>query len=131
MAAHARGGFALLGRMRSDNRLGQICMAFLTCLFGDVEIAFGDLNRLVESARGEIKRMPEPVRCLGGVLAKQAWRRMAIIAGRDSTMRRLQPAVVLFIHDVAIGARGGVIREIGSSFGVNKGVNAYARGEAD
>ena len=89
MTTHARGRLALLRRMRSDNRLGQIRMAFLTGLFGDVEIAFGDLNRLVKGAGGEIEGMPEAIRRLGGIFAKHTRWCMAIIAGRDSTMRGL------------------------------------------
>ena len=131
MAPYARGFIAVVcRRVRPVYRLCQLGVTLVARLFGYGQIARADLDGFVETARREIEGMPKAIRRLGGVFADQARWRVAIVAGRHRTMRRFQPAVILLVHHMAIGARSRVVSQIRSAFGVNKGVNAHARSQA-
>jgi hypothetical protein len=52
-------------------------------------------------------------------------RRVAVVAYRYLPVARLDPAVVLLVHDVAVGAGTGVVREIRRPASVDER-NAYA-----
>src|SRR5262245_46460713 len=75
--------------------------------------------------------MPEPIRCLRGVFADKICRGVAAIAGGNCAVRRLEPAVELFTHDVAVGAGCRVVTEIGPTLGIGKSINADANGNPD
>src|SRR5262249_22829304 len=70
------------------------------------------------------KGMADPVRSVGGILADEAWRGVAVIAGRHRTVRRLEPAVELFAHDVAVGAGCRIVSEVGPTLGIREGIDA-------
>ena len=124
VAAHAGNSLTALRRMRAVDRLRDFGVTLQASLFGDRQIAFADLNGFVKAARGEVKRMPKSVGGFGGVFPHQARRRVAIVAGGDRAMRRLQPAVVLLVHNVAIGARSRIVGQIGVALGVHERVGA-------
>ena len=49
---------------------------------------------------------------------------MAIVACGNRVMAGLYPSVVLRLHDMAVGASLRIVREVGISPGVNKGIKA-------
>ena len=75
--------------------------------------------------------MPESVGCLRRIFADEVCRGMAMVAGRHRAVRRLEPAVELFAHDVAVGASRRVIRQIGPTLGISKSIDADADSDAD
>src|SRR5262249_2198233 len=75
--------------------------------------------------------MPEPIRCLRRVFPDEICRGVAAIAGRDPPVRRLEPAVEFLLHDVAVGAGRGIIREVGPTLGISEGINTNANGNTD
>ena len=46
-------------------------------------------------------------------------------------MRRLEPAVELLAHDMTVSASRWIVSDIGPTFGIGKGVEADADGNAD
>jgi hypothetical protein len=96
-------------------------MALLTGLLSDLQVAFLDLDRF---ARGEVERMPEAVRGIRRVLAEEIRWRVAVVAGGYGAVRRLQPAVLLLVHNVAVGARRVIVHQVRRAFGVNERVDA-------
>jgi hypothetical protein len=100
-------------------------------LFGDLPAVRFDLNIVLVTARGEEKRMPEPIRCLGRILADKVCRRVTAIAARNGAMRRLEPAVELLLHDMAVGAGCRVVSKVGPALGVGEGIGANPDGNAD
>ena len=81
-------------------------------VFRDLVIEPGDLDGVRVIAAGEVKRVPESVVSFHCILADEVVRGMAIVTGRYRVVARLLPGVILRLHDVAIGARRGVIRHI-------------------
>src|SRR5215475_14659750 len=75
--------------------------------------------------------MPEPVRCLRRIFAHKICRGVAAIAGGNRAVRRLEPAIELFAHDVAVGAGCRVVSEIGPTLGVGESINTDANGNTD
>lgn len=45
---------------------------------------------------------------------------MTIVADCDRVMTRLDPAVVLVVHDMAVSARFRVVTQVGITLGINK-----------
>ena len=56
---------------------------------------------------------------------------MAAIAGRNRAVRRLEPAVKLLAHNVAVGTGFRVIGEVGPALGIGESINADAKGNAN
>ena len=108
--------------MRPGNGLHDIQMTFVAGALRNLQIVWLDLQRVRMPARCEREGMPETVGSLGGILADEAGGRVAIIANRDGAMARLDPAIVVLLHDVAIGAGCGVVGQVGSALGVHEGV---------
>src|SRR5262245_17399077 len=75
--------------------------------------------------------MPEPVRCLGCIFADEICRSVAAVAGGNRAMRRLEPAVELLLHDMAVSAGRRIIREVGPTLGIGEGIDADANGNTD
>ena len=118
-------------RMRCFNGINDFSMAVATRLLGDVTAVRLDLNIVLIAAGGEKEGMPEAVRGLRRVFADQVFRRVTAVAARDRAVRRLEPAVELFTHDVAVRARRGVVGHVGPAVGVGERVGANADGHAD
>src|SRR6266536_80359 len=102
-----------------------------TGLLGDLPTVRFNLNIVLVAARSKEKRMPETVRCLRRILADEVCRGVAVVAGRNCAVGRLEPAVELFAHDVTVGAGLRVIRQIGPAAGVGECVYADADSDAD
>ena len=131
MTADARG--AVRGRMfvlRSFNHFGNRSVALATCIIGDLLVPFRDLDRVGIIARREIKRMPETVLRLRRVFTNEVSRGVTVVAGRHAAMARLDPAVVLLLHDVAIHASLGIIGHVGATLGVNERESADSERQA-
>ena len=56
---------------------------------------------------------------------------MAIIANGGGPVRRLQPTIILFLHDVAVCTGRGIVGEIGPTLGVGKCVRTHSGRNAD
>ena len=114
-------------RDRFDHRLMTITARFL----GHLPVTLGYLDRLVERVGSEIIRMPKAVRGLCVIFPDEIMRRVAIVAGRNGVMARFLPAVVLLVHYVTIGARAGVVAQIGISLRIHERVHPDPRGQTD
>lgn len=91
-----------------DHRLVAIAAALLS----NCAIAGLDLDWLVEDAGREGGRVPEPVRGFRDILGDRAFGRVTVVAGSSFAVASCQPGGVLWLHDVAIGARTRVIGQI-------------------
>ena len=122
-------GGGMFGRRPFDG-FRNVCVTFATGFVGNFLVSFGDLNGVGIIAGGEIERVPETVLRLGGILAHKIRRGVTIVAGRHTPMARLDPAIVLLLHDVAIHARLGIVGEIRRALGVDEGVSTHAKRES-
>jgi len=107
-------------RGRAFNHFNDTGVTFSASIVGDLLIAFGDLNRIRIVARREIERMPEAVLRLGGILANEISRRVAVITGRYTAMARLDPTIILILHDMAIHASLGIIGHVRAALGIDE-----------
>ena len=94
--------------------------------FGDLPIVRFDSQRLWKIPGSEGKGMPESIRGLGCILRKESRRGMAIIADGDLAMTRLDPAVVILRHDVAVCAGGWIFGQVGRALRIDKGISSHA-----
>lgn len=126
------GGFVgvRLGRAMTFDARHDVRVTFAAGVFGNPAVAFCDLDVIGIVAGGEIERMPETVLRLGRILADEIRRRMTVIACRHAAMAGIDPAIVLLLHDVAIHARLGIVREVGRALGIDESVSAHAEGQA-
>lgn len=97
-----------------------------TVFLNDVPTALFDLNRFVEILKSESLRVSVTVLDLGQVFAQEIDRHVAIVAGRDIVMRRLEPPFVLVAHDVAIDTRPRIVGEVRRPFSVLKRVRPHS-----
>src|SRR5919109_3606079 len=98
--------------MRPFDCFHDATMTGSTGLLGDGLIARPNPQGFWESPGGESKRVPEAVCGLGRVFGQETRRRVAIIADRCRAMARLDPSVIVLLHDVTVGARGRVIGQV-------------------
>ncbi len=86
---------------------------------------------LMKVLESETLGMPGAVFGFAQVFGDERVRRVAIVARGDGVVGRLQPAVVLVAHDVAIYARLRVVGKIGEPFRVMERVTPEPREYAD
>lgn len=65
--------------------------------------------------------MVESVQRFGEVLGNEAGRSVAIVADGHGAVGGLDPALVLFVHHMAVGAGRGIIRHVRMSPGIAEG----------
>lgn len=111
---------------RTFDRADELRMALPARRLGDSAIHPSDHDWLVEFAGGERERMVRAILRLREILWDQRGGRVAVVARRHGIMRRLQPRIVVRLHNVAVGTRGGVIRQVRSALCVDEGVTANA-----
>src|SRR5688572_21803960 len=112
------------------NRIRNWFVTITACVFGYFVILWGNAQRVGKTAGSKIKGVPESVSSLDLVLAEQIIVRcMTIVAAGDRVVTRLRPGRVMFAHDVTIRARRRIVREIGTTLGVNKGERADPDGD--
>src|SRR5262245_27667979 len=80
--------------------------------FEDASVARSDPDWLVEVFQRERLGVPEAVLRLGHVFADKVVRQVTVHAGGVGMVAGLLPAVVLLVHDMAIGTRARVAAEI-------------------
>ena len=93
-------------------------------------IELGDLDRVGISAASEIKRMPETVVRLHSIFPHNVVWSVAIVACRHRVMARFHPGVVLRLHHVTVCAGSGIVRQVGISLGINKGISRKPNGHS-
>ena len=106
------------------NRRGDRFMTAAAGIFCDLMIELRDLDGVRIASAGEVKGMPESVVRFDRVFSNDVVWRVTVVAGCDRVMARLHPCVVLRLHDVAIGAGGGIVGEIRISLGINECVSS-------
>jgi hypothetical protein len=97
---------------------------------GDVVIPFGDLDPVREAARGESPGMEVAVDRLSRVFPDESGRSMAVVAYRRGAVRALHPSLILFLHDMTVGAGRWVISQVGSALCIAEGKDADADGQS-
>lgn len=84
-----------------------------TSLFGHTTVVVVDQDLIWELVRRKREAVKESVAGFAVVLVDdRVVGRVAIVASRDRFMGRLDPCVVVALHDVAIRTRGRVIRQV-------------------
>lgn len=104
----------------------EICVTVAARPFGNATVPFRDAYRLREIPGGKGIRVEESVYHLGRVLPYKIVGRMAVVAHRYVSVARLDPAVVLLIHNVAVLAGERIIGKIRCAACVDKCESAYA-----
>ena len=132
MAVNA-GGFVAFGpgQVVAFDGFGDFRVTLSAGLIGNLPVAFRDLDRVGIISDGEVEGVPESVFGLGLVFAKKIVRRVAIIARGDAAMARVDPAVILILHDVTIDAGLRIVGEIRRALRINEGVSADPQREAE
>lgn len=116
--------------MRSFNRVDGFLMTFPAGLFGDLKAVLGNTYVVFEPTGGEVVGMPKSIARFGRVLADELRGRVAIVADGDVAMTGLQPGTVLLVHDMAICARRGIVRQVRVPLSVNKRVRPNPDGQS-
>src|SRR6476469_572861 len=75
--------------------------------------------------------MPEAIGRFYRVFADEVGWCVAAITGGNRAMRRFEPAVKLFPHDVAIGARRRIVRQVRPAFLIGESICANTDSDAD
>lgn len=109
----------------AGTRMGIDCAGYLFVAvaarkLSDPTIAFRHPDRFMKSVGCEIVGMPEAVGGFRHILADKTRRSMTIVADGDRVMTRLDPTVVLVVHDMAVSARFRVVTQVGISLGIDK-----------
>ena len=117
-------------RVGPFNSIDNVLMTLPAGLFCYLTTARRDVNVVFIPARREVVRMPETISRLGGILADESGRRVAIIANSHRTMARLQPTAKLVLHDVTIHARFSVVSHVRITARVDERVCAHTDSHA-
>jgi hypothetical protein len=118
-------------RVGAFNSIDNVLMTLPAGLFCYLPTARRDVNVVFIPARREVVRMPETISRLGGILADESGRRVAIIANSHRTMARLQPTAKLVLHDMTIHARFSVVSHVRITTRVDERVGAHTDSYAD
>jgi hypothetical protein len=101
-----------------DDVMHEIAVTAKTTPLKDRRVARMNHNRLMEILKGKASRMTIPIVSLGKILRDKRMGQMAIDTHRGGVVRAFRPGRVLIIHDVAVGARSRVGREISEPPGI-------------
>jgi hypothetical protein len=121
-AAH----FPASGVAPSVDSLHNVGVATAAGVFGYIAAGIADLDGVWKISGSEVERVKETVAGFDGVLAGKIMRSMAIVTGGCVLVASLDPAIVLRIHHMAVGAGLRIVGEIGITLGVNKCITAKA-----
>src|SRR5512137_3049391 len=111
MARQAVGG--LSASVPVDHR-DELAVARKAGVLGDVAVERDDPDGLREALGGEGVAVPETVQCLDRIFGGDVVvGNVTIAAGGDGFVAAAVPAVVVFAHDVAVGAGSGVAGQVG------------------
>ena len=107
-------------------------MAFAACFFGLLAIPIGHLDRLMKIASGKCIGMKQAIDSFAFQFGKSRSRiGVAIVALCVCVVGRIDPGVIVLLHDVAIRTGQRIVAEIGSAFGVVKSKCPSAQCTAD
>ena len=115
----------------TDNFADKVLVAVNTSSIEDTSIAWSNADRFVKILQGERFGMPKSVFRFHQVFGNERMRGVAIVARSYRMMTGLLPAVILFAHNMAIDASGGIAAEIGSSRSIMKRVAPQPSHHAD
>jgi hypothetical protein len=116
----AAGLLAFRIRVGAFDSLHDFLMTLPAGLFSHFTTAGGDVDVVLEPTRREIVGVPETVACFGGVLCDETWRSVAVVADGDGTVTRLNPAVELVLHDVAVYTCFSIVGHVRITAGVDE-----------
>ena len=117
--------------VRSFDRFHDFLMTFATRLFSYIAATLSDVDVVWIPTCCEVIGMPETVSRFGCIFRYEPGRCMAVVAYGNSAMTRLQPAVELVLHDVAVNTGISVVAHVGVSTRVDKSVRADPHDEAE
>lgn len=116
---------------KCTNRLAQqLLVAIKAIALHHFTVALANLDRLFKVLHREFAGVIPAVLKLDYIFAGECMRYVAIVADGDAMMASLLPALKLLAHDVAVGANGGVVGQIGRALGIVKGVKSEAKEDA-
>lgn len=113
-------------RLKGKEVIHQILVTGDAGLFDHASVARLDLDRVGIAPCGKSQRMKKAVIPFGHPLADRVVGKMAIVAGGDRMVARLEPRVVVGLHHVAIGTRGRVAAEVRMPVTVAEGKESQA-----
>lgn len=123
VAARALEAFRFAVHSVSINRRRDRFIAPAAGVLHHLVIELRDLDRVGISAASEIKGMPESVVRLHRIFPHNVVRSVAIVACRHRVVARFHSGVVLRLHHVTVCAGSGIVRQVGISLGINKGIS--------
>src|SRR3990172_2008711 len=86
-----------LASMRTFDCFDNFLVTLPACLFRHFTAVRPHLNVVFKPAGGEVKGMPETIPSFGAVFPKESGRCMTIVANGGGPVRRLKPAIILFL----------------------------------
>src|SRR5215472_5786838 len=117
------------GYSGSLNFGGYVLVAAAACLFRNLAIEFRDPDVVWIATGGEVKRMQEPVFRFHGVFADDVVWSMTIVAACHRVVTRLEPGIVGCLHDVAVSASLGIVRQVLVSLGIDECIGTETHGQ--
>lgn len=113
---------AIVCGMNSIDCVHNIFMASAAIGLDYAAVACGYGNLIGIPARRKIKRMPKTIVGFCGIFSQDIMGRVAVVANGHRVMRGLNPTVIFFVHDMAIGAHLRFIAHVRNALGINEGV---------
>lgn len=119
------------GQLGTRARMSVYCLNYIRVamaarVFGDCPVSRGHLDGFMKPAGGKGQRMIESIDGLGCIFAYKIVGSVTIVAHRHGMMRRLGPPIELRVHNVTVGTRLGIVRQIGCALSKNESESAQA-----
>ena len=112
MASCAVDTFGFAMHVAGVDVLGDGGVTIPASRFCHLPVKVRDLNNVWILPGGEMKRMKEPIAGFHRIFSDHIVGRVAVIARGCRTMAGFNPAAVLIIHHVAVGAGAGLVLQI-------------------
>lgn len=106
--------------------LNNFAVTIAACAFGHLTITRSDLNIVGEEPGGKSIGMMHAIHRFYPVFSEKIMGSMAVIANGNSLVTGFNPAVVVLLHHMAIGACFRIIVHVGQSFGIKERVGSYS-----
>lgn len=131
VAAHAGEGFRFVGVGEGHGVVRDVVVAVGAGVLGDALVTRFDLDGLVIVVQSEGEGVEESVVSLGHPFADRVVREMAVVADGGVVVAGFLPAVVIFLHDMAVGAGLRFVAQVTSALPVAEGEETDAARHAD